>query len=391
MSIQSQIDRINGAKYDLVNSIEGKGVSVPEGVKIDDLATYVNAINSKGVVLIALTSDSGTLSADNLAKLKSTPEATVFSRGGYYYFAENLSSSSTWYYSCNVYYSGNQIIKKVITITTSSGAYSKSELPYSPAIPTKTSQLANDSGFTTTTYVNNKIADLVGSAPAELDTLHELAAALNGDDDFAANVLNKIGQKASQADLDNLSGDVERLETEVGNKANDADLKTVAKTGSYNDLNDKPTIPAAVTVDSTMSSTSTNPVQNKIINSALAGKAQLTGGNSFTGKQIFDASNSYNTVDTQKFIVGNSSSAFVIGGDGLQCFSGINSTTGKVFYINYYGGDVIIGKAGGSQSINLQGTVKENGTALSEKYVTNAKLEEVLGSYVNDIDALLGG
>ena len=52
-----------------------------------------------------------------------------------------------------------------------------------------------------------------------------------------------------------------------------ADLKTVAFTGSYTDLSNKPTIPAAVTVDSALSSSSTNPVQNKIINSALAGKA----------------------------------------------------------------------------------------------------------------------
>ena len=50
------------------------------------------------------------------------------------------------------------------------------------------------------------------------------------------------------------------------------DLATVATSGSYNDLADKPTIPSAVTVDSALSSTSTNPVQNKVINTALSGK-----------------------------------------------------------------------------------------------------------------------
>lgn len=50
-------------------------------------------------------------------------------------------------------------------------------------------------------------------------------------------------------------------------------LATVATSGSYNDLTNKPAIPSAVTVDSVLSSTSTNPVQNKVINSALAGKA----------------------------------------------------------------------------------------------------------------------
>ena len=52
-----------------------------------------------------------------------------------------------------------------------------------------------------------------------------------------------------------------------------SDLKTVAFTGSYNDLSDKPTIPTAVTVDSAMSTTSTNPVQNKVIKAELDKKA----------------------------------------------------------------------------------------------------------------------
>ena len=52
-----------------------------------------------------------------------------------------------------------------------------------------------------------------------------------------------------------------------------AGLATVATSGDYNHLTNKPTIPAAVTVDSALSSTSTNPVQNKVINTALSSKA----------------------------------------------------------------------------------------------------------------------
>lgn len=52
-----------------------------------------------------------------------------------------------------------------------------------------------------------------------------------------------------------------------------SDLATVATSGSYNDLTDKPSIPASSTVDSELSSTSTNPVQNKVINAALNSKA----------------------------------------------------------------------------------------------------------------------
>ncbi len=49
-------------------------------------------------------------------------------------------------------------------------------------------------------------------------------------------------------------------------------LASVATSGSYNDLSDTPTIPAAVTVDTALSSTSTNPVQNKAVYAELQNK-----------------------------------------------------------------------------------------------------------------------
>lgn len=53
-------------------------------------------------------------------------------------------------------------------------------------------------------------------------------------------------------------------------------LSTVATSGSYDDLINKPTIPEQITVDSDLSSTSINPVQNRVINSALANKANTS-------------------------------------------------------------------------------------------------------------------
>lgn len=50
-------------------------------------------------------------------------------------------------------------------------------------------------------------------------------------------------------------------------------LSTVATTGSYNDLLDKPT---GISVDSALSSTSENAVQNKVINAALNNKLNIT-------------------------------------------------------------------------------------------------------------------
>ena len=74
-------------------------------------------------------------------------------------------------------------------------------------------------------------------------------------------------------DLNGLVHVWSKVKTLTANCVKASDLATVATSGSYNDLTDKPTIPASSTVDSELSSTSTNPVQNKVINAALNSKA----------------------------------------------------------------------------------------------------------------------
>ena len=61
----------------------------------------------------------------------------------------------------------------------------------------------------------------------------------------------------------------------LADKANSADLSAVATSGSYDDLSDKPTIPPAVTIDSTITEDGTNPVTGGAIYTALAGKADV--------------------------------------------------------------------------------------------------------------------
>ena len=68
-------------------------------------------------------------------------------------------------------------------------------------------------------------------------------------------------------------GDMGGLEAQLAEKVDAADLATVATSGSYNDLTDKPTIPSPVTVDDTITEGGTNPVTGGAIYTALAGKA----------------------------------------------------------------------------------------------------------------------
>ena len=48
MSVQTEITRIESAKTAIATAIEGKGVAVPEGTKLDGLAALVEAISAGG-------------------------------------------------------------------------------------------------------------------------------------------------------------------------------------------------------------------------------------------------------------------------------------------------------------------------------------------------------
>lgn len=72
------------------------------------------------------------------------------------------------------------------------------------ALPS-TTQIPSIDGLATETYVDNKVAGLVDSAPAALDTLNELAAALGDDPNFATTIATQIGNKVDKVDGKGLS------------------------------------------------------------------------------------------------------------------------------------------------------------------------------------------
>lgn len=59
-------------------------------------------------------------------------------------------------------------------------------------------QIAN---LPSVSYVDEKIADLVNSAPEKLNTLDELAAALGDDENFANTVTTELSKKVNTSDL----------------------------------------------------------------------------------------------------------------------------------------------------------------------------------------------
>lgn len=131
-----------------------------------------------------------------------------------------------------------------------------------PAITNNSKTIAN------TEFVHGVVSNLVNGAPTALDTLQELATALGNDPNFSTTILNKIGEKESKTDA---QIEYKRLQdaipTKVSQLANDSGYATKAdvEAGGSN-----------ITVDDALSSTSTNPVQNAVIYTALDKKANFT-------------------------------------------------------------------------------------------------------------------
>lgn len=114
------------------------------------------------------------------------------------------------------------------------------------------------SGYATESYVDTKIAGVIDSSPDALNTLNELAAALGDNPNFATTITTQIGGK-----VDKVSG--------KGLSSNDYTNTEKSKLAGIAEGANK------TVVDSALSSTSTNPVQNKIVNAAISNLTTLVG------------------------------------------------------------------------------------------------------------------
>lgn len=95
---------------------------------------------------------------------------------------------------------------QVDTINQDRTGYAPKASPAFTGVPTApTAALGtNNTQIATTEFVKTAIAALVGSAPAALDTLEELARALAGDANLKATLLAEIGKKANATDFNAL-------------------------------------------------------------------------------------------------------------------------------------------------------------------------------------------
>jgi hypothetical protein len=125
-----------------------------------------------------------------------------------------------------------------------------SSLSSSAATALRAEYVAADSALSSSqkTYIDQKVAGLVDSAPATLDTLNELAAALNDDPNFSASIATSIGNRLLTSTFNTYSGSAAgaiRAEYTAADTALSASIATTIG-GLTNDYNELLNIPAGI-------------------------------------------------------------------------------------------------------------------------------------------------
>ncbi len=147
----------------------------------------------------------------------------------------------------------NYVEASSLSVVATSGSYT--DLINKPSIPSKTSDLTNDSSFQTEAQVESAInskltsvmrykgsVDTYDDLPTEGVELGDVYNVSDTGENYAWNGTTWDDLGGGEVNLENYYTK-SQTDTLLNAKANTADLSTVATSGSYNDLEDKPTIP----------------------------------------------------------------------------------------------------------------------------------------------------
>lgn len=184
-----------------------KVTSKADADRVEDLALPTGVVS--GSSQVTLTGTTGYTSFSSSVQTYTDAKITALSSSVDTHLDSNITSLSSSAHT-----------DRGAKITALSGSAHTQRVAIASLIPTNTNQLTNGAGFITSidgaisgssqitlsdtigytdfsssiqTYTNQKVAALVDSAPATLDTLNELAAALNDDANFSASIATTIG------------------------------------------------------------------------------------------------------------------------------------------------------------------------------------------------------
>ena len=194
---------------------------------VSDNKGHITAVNNRTVTMpnaTATTAVSGLMSSDDKAKLDNIEEgANAYilpaagttlggvKTGGSVTVASGIitvNDDSHNHIVANIDGLQSALDEKVSTSRTINGKSLFTDITLTSsdvgALPS-TTKIPSIEGLASVSYVDEKVANMVDSAPETLDTLNELAAALGDDPNFATTVATQIGTKVDKVDGKGLS------------------------------------------------------------------------------------------------------------------------------------------------------------------------------------------
>ena len=229
----------------------------------------------------------------------------------------------------------------------------------------------------TDNLINTRLAELVASAPAALDTLQELATALGNDPNFATTIATQLGNKADKSDTYTKT----EVDTALSNVQSTLTFDNVPTANSDNPVKSSGIKTAldskqnTLTFDSTPTANSTNPVtsggvytalQNVDANIEVDDEITEDSDNPVTSAAIWEALQNFTpsgggeSVGNRDFVitgdigspliptlssnVGSNGEAYIGGADGYYGNNAFNAFDGDMSTYTYYTGE---GKIGG--------------------------------------------
>lgn len=200
---------------------------------------------------------------------------------------------------------GGKADTAVQTVKVNGTAVTKTSGAVDITVPTKVSDLSNDSSFATTTQVATAKSEAIAAAATDATT--------------KANA--KVSSATTISTTSTTTAPNEKaVSTALGLKANSADLAAVATSGSYSDLSNKPTIPAAQVQSDWNATTGMGVILNKPTLGTAAAK---------------DTTDLYSSTGTDP-VTGKGVAAAIAGLDSTknattnQVITGITQTDGKI-------------------------------------------------------------
>lgn len=173
MSIASEITRLRGAKSDLKDAIEGKGVTVPSATKLDGYADLVDAISQGGGTLGTKTiTSNGTYNAssdgyDGYSKVtanvpnsySASDEGKVVSNGA-------LVSQTTGFITENGTYTTTTNNEVIANVPNTYSASDEGKVVSSGALVAQTSDTVTANDTYDTTLINSLTVNVAGGGGA---------------------------------------------------------------------------------------------------------------------------------------------------------------------------------------------------------------------------------